>query len=114
MKLLEVNNLSFYYPEQEKATIENITFSLNSGEFVVLQGASGCGKTTLLRQFKSSIAPHGVLTGEILFNGTKLADIPHKEESSDIGFVEQSAENQIVTDKVWHELAFGLESLGLP
>ncbi|MBR4934988.1 MAG: ATP-binding cassette domain-containing protein, partial [Anaerotignum sp.] len=50
--------------------------------------------------------------GEILFEGNTLEKIGHREQSQKIGFVQQSPENQIVTDKVWHELAFGLESLG--
>jgi energy-coupling factor transport system ATP-binding protein len=61
---------------------------------------------------KTVLAPHGFRTGEILFEGQLLADIDQREQSARIGFVQQSPENQIVTDKVWHELAFGLESLG--
>ena len=78
----------------------------------MLCGPSGCGKSTLLRQMKTVLTPHGRRTGEILFEGMPLESIDHRTQSSRIGFVQQSPDNQIVTDKVWHELAFGLESLG--
>ena len=79
---------------------------------MVLCGPSGCGKSTLLRQLKTALAPHGLREGEITFCGTPLAQIPSRRQAAEIGFVQQSPENQVVTDKVWHELAFGLESLG--
>lgn len=79
---------------------------------LVLCGASGCGKTTLLRQLKPVLTPHGKKEGDILFKGESLASLEMKDQATAIGYVLQSPENQIVTDKVWHELAFGLESLG--
>ena len=108
----EIRNLSFSYPEQEAKAIKDLTLSVQQGEFVVLCGPSGCGKSTLLRQLKTVLAPHGRRTGEILFEGTALDELDQRTQSQKIGFVQQSPENQIVTDKVWHELAFGLESLG--
>jgi len=107
-----IKNLSFSYPEYEEKVIDNLSLSVKKGEFLVLCGPSGCGKSTLLRQLKSSLAPHGRLEGEILFEGKPLKNMDLREQSQKIGFVLQSPENQIVTDKVWHELAFGLESLG--
>ena len=107
-----IQNLSFSYPEQEKKAIDDLTLSVRQGEFVVLCGPSGCGKSTLLRQLKTVLAPHGRRSGEILFEGTALDELDQRTQSQRIGFVQQSPENQIVTDKVWHELAFGLESLG--
>ena len=79
---------------------------------MVLCGPSGCGKSTLLRQLKRALAPHGKRGGTILFEGKLLEELDQRTESQRIGFVQQSPENQVVTDKVWHELAFGLESLG--
>ena len=79
----------------------------------MLCGPSGCGKSTLLRQLKTVLTPHGVTEGEVYFQGTPLRDVPLRQQAADIGFVLQSPEHQVVTDKVWHELAFGLESLGL-
>lgn len=105
-------NVSFSYPEQEKKALDSVSFSVNQGDFLILCGPSGCGKSTLLRHLKTCLSPHGNLVGEIKFNGIDLCDVDERTQSEEIGFVLQSPENQVVTDKVWHELAFGLESLG--
>ena len=112
METFAIRNLSFSYPEQEAKAIDGLTLSIGQGEFVVLCGPSGSGKSTLLRQLKTVLAPHGSRSGEILFEGTPLDELDQRTQSRKIGFVQQSPENQLVTDKVWHELAFGLESLG--
>ena len=112
MENFSFKNVSFAYPEQETKALRDISFNVNQGEFLILCGPSGCGKSTLLRHLKTCLAPHGVLTGEILFNGKPLGEVDERIQSQEIGFVLQSPENQVVTDKVWHELAFGLESLG--
>ena len=112
MEILTVKNLTFKYPETEKAAIERLSLTVHKGDFFVLCGQSGCGKSTLLRHLKPQLAPHGVLSGDIFFEGISLEDLGERDSSSKIGFVLQSPDNQIVTDKVWHELAFGLESLG--
>ena len=105
-------NLSFSYPEVEEKALNHISFSINEGEFLILCGPSGCGKSTLLRHLKTCLTPHGRREGEILYGGVSLDQIDDRTQSQEIGFVMQSPENQVVTDKVWHELAFGLESLG--
>lgn len=112
MESFKVENLSFTYPARYDKALDDINFAVNQGEFVLLCGKSGCGKTTLLRLLKSTLAPHGEISGNICFNGKALSDYNTKEQASGIGFVMQNPDNQIVTDKVWHELAFGLESLG--
>ena len=112
MECFEIRSLTFLYPEQTKKALDDLTICVGQGEFIALAGPSGCGKTTLLRQLKSVLAPHGHLSGEILFEGHPLETVDQREQSSRIGFVMQNPDNQIVTDKVWHELAFGLESLG--
>ena len=112
METFEIRNLSFAYPDQTRYAIQDLSLTVHPGEFVVLCGPSGCGKSTLLRQLKTILAPHGLRTGGILFEGQPLDELDQREQSQRIGFVLQSPENQIVTDKVWHELAFGLESLG--
>ena len=112
MEVFTIDHLSFAYPEQEKNAISDLTLSVRPGEFLVLCGPSGCGKSTLLRQLKTVLAPHGRRSGEILFENTPLDALSQREQAEKIGFVQQSPENQIATDKVWHELAFGLESLG--
>lgn len=96
----------------EKRVLSDISFSVNQGEFVVLCGLSGSGKSTLLRHMKSCLTPHGEFEGEICYKGKILAAVEERIQAQEIGFILQSPENQVVTDKVWHELAFGLESLG--
>ncbi|MDR2646906.1 MAG: ATP-binding cassette domain-containing protein, partial [Oscillospiraceae bacterium] len=112
-EILQIRNFSFAYPDQENLTLSGIDLTFRQGEFVVLCGASGSGKTTLLRQLKPVLAPHGRKSGEILFHGVPLNGLNARDSAVKIGFVQQNPENQIVADKVWHELAFGLESLGL-
>jgi energy-coupling factor transport system ATP-binding protein len=112
MESYSIKDLSFSYPEQKKLVLDHITLTVKKGEFLVFCGPSGSGKTTFLRQLKSVISPHGAKTGSILFEGTPLEELNQREQSSRIGYVLQSPENQLVTDKVWHELAFGMESLG--
>ncbi len=107
-----VDDYTFRYPEAEEPALRRISFSVRRGEFLTLCGPSGCGKTTLLRQFKPSMAPHGRRSGSILFDGAPLENLDQRAQTTRIGFVQQNPENQVVTDKVWHELAFGLESLG--
>ena len=113
MECFKVENLSFTYPERQYKALDNISFTLNQGEFVLICGKSGCGKTTLLRLLKSSLAPFGKTEGNIWLNGKTLKEYNNKEQASKIGFVMQNPDNHIVTDKVWHELAFGLESIGV-
>ena len=113
MALFQIENLSFSYPTAvEKESLHNINLTIQKGEYIVLCGKSGSGKTTLLRQLKSVLAPYGKKSGTILFNGIPLESISHRDQSAKIGYVMQNPDDQIVTDKVWHELAFGLESIG--
>ena len=112
-EVFRIENLTFTYPNRDTAALSDITLSIGRGEFITLCGPSGCGKTTFLRQLKPAAVPHGVKSGEVYFRDTPLSDLPARDAAAKIGFVMQSPDNQIVTDKVWHELAFGLESLGL-
>ena len=112
MEILRIENLTFYYPNSDIPAINNLSVSIDSGDFFVLFGHSGCGKSTLLRHLKPQISPHGSKKGKILFFDQPIESLTERESALKIGFVMQSPDNQIVTDKVWHELAFGLESLG--
>ncbi len=113
MEILRIENLSFIYPNSDKKALDDISFSVNEGDFIVVCGRSGCGKTTLLKAIKREMTPHGAMDGRIFYNGVPLEKLDARTTAKDIGYVVQKPEGQIITDKVWHELAFGLESLGL-
>jgi energy-coupling factor transporter ATP-binding protein EcfA2 len=113
MESLEVRDLTFTYPGGTKPALANISLAVGRGGFVTVCGPSGGGKTTLLRHLKPAMAPRGAKTGGVFLDGTPLEELPPERQAAAVGFVGQSPENQIVTDKVWHELAFGLECLGL-
>ena len=114
MEILAVRDLTFTYPNCSAAAVKNVSFSLQRGEMAVLCGATGSGKSTLLRLLKRELAPLGETNGIIMFSGKELSQLDSKTSASAVGFVMQRPEQQIVTDKVWHELAFGLENLGTP
>lgn len=114
MEILKIENLSFSYPRCEEKAIENISFSVERGDFVTVCGATGCGKSTLMRMMKKELTPLGEMSGRVYYKGRELHSLPDSETACAIGFVAQRPEEQIVTDKVWHELAFGLENMGMP
>lgn len=108
MEILTVKDLSFTYPQTAQPALRSVSFSLQEGEFAVLCGATGSGKSTLLRLLKEELAPLGTRQGSITL-------APRRGSfGGGIGFVAQRPEEQIVTDKVYAELAFGPESAGLP
>ncbi len=113
MAHFEIQDLSFSYAAAGgKRSLRGVNLQVSQGEFLVVCGRSGSGKTTLLRHLKTVLTPHGKRSGRILFNGTPLENVSKRDQSAKIGYVMQNPDDQIVTDKVWHELAFGLESLG--
>ncbi len=112
MNCIKIKEFGFQYPKAEHAALMDINMEVKEGSFTVLCGKSGCGKSTLLRQLKTVLAPHGAKKGLIQYMGKDLESVDHRVQSAEIGYVLQNPDNQIVTDKVWHELAFGLESLG--
>ena len=94
--------------------LRGLDLSVLPGEFVGVMGPSGSGKTTLLRHLKTALTPCGTRAGEVRFRGMPLEKADLRTQTEKIGFVLQDPDSQIVTDRVWHELAFGLESLGVP
>ena len=107
-----IEQLTFAYPGADCRALDGVSLEIEQGSYVVICGKSGCGKTTLLRHLKSALTPHGERAGRVLFEGVPLEEVSQRDQSAKIGFVMQNPDAQIVTDKVWHELAFGLESLG--
>lgn len=113
MALLRFDQLSFAYPLAETRALDEVTLEMQKGEYVVLCGPSGCGKTTLLRHAKPGLLPVGAKAGETFYKEKPLSQLPELTAAAEIGFVQQNPDNQIVTDFVWHELAFGLENMAL-
>ena len=113
MEICTIENVTFSYPGAQLPTLTSLNLSINQGEFVVLFGESGSGKTTLLKLLKKELTPHGTRIGNIYYKGTEIEEIDERISASEIGFVMQDPETQIVTDKVWHEIAFGLENIGV-
>ena len=114
MAFLTVKDLSFTYAGENRPALQDVSFSVEAGEFIVVCGATGSGKSTLLRMLKRELTPMGERSGAIWCDGAPLEALPEREAAAAIGFVMQRPEQQLVTDKVWHELAFGLENLGCP
>ena len=113
MAHFEIRNLTFSYASAKgKESLSDVSLDIGAGEYLVLCGRSGSGKTTLLKHLKPVLSPHGKKSGEILFDGKPVESLSDREQAAKIGYVMQNPDDQIVTDKVWHELAFGLESLG--
>ena len=105
MALLSVENVSFTHPKCNAPAVRNVSFSVQRGEFIALCGATGSGKSSLLRLLKRELTPMGEFSGTIRFRGTELSALSERDAAARIGFVMQRPEQQIVTDKVWHELA---------
>ena len=113
METIRLEHVTFSYPLAEGNALNDVSFTIQPSEFIVLCGKSGCGKSTLLKQLKKNLIPYGNLDGKVLYCGEPVAELEDRRSVTEIGFVQQNPDNQIVTDKVWHELAFGLESLGM-
>lgn len=113
MAAFTAKNLSFTYSGSKDPALFDLSFEIQNGEFITLAGETGSGKSTLLRCLKPELTPNGGLYGKLLFNGQDISNAKGRLSAEKIGFVGQHPEHQIVTDKVWHELAFGAENLGI-
>ena len=114
MEIIKVENLSFAYPGAHTPVLKDVSFHVEAGEFVTLIGATGSGKSTLMRLLKRELAPLGDKDGNIFFSGTEQDGLDARTAACKISYVMQRPEQQIVTDKAWHELAFALENMAQP
>ena len=113
MEVFKIQDLTFSYPGSDRNVLDRVSLSVDEGEFILLMGRSGSGKTTLLNHLKSSMTPAGVRSGKVLYDGIDISETDPLVQSTDIGYVLQDPNGQTVTDKVWHELAFGAENIGM-
>ena len=112
MAAFAIEHLTFAYPKANAPALDDISLAVREGAFFLLCGVSGSGKSTLLRHLKTVLTPYGTRSGQVLLDGAPLESFDAREQAQRVGFILQQPDDQIVTDKVWHELAFGLESLG--
>lgn len=111
---LAIEGLSFSYAGSDERVLADITASIPQGAFALLVGDTGSGKSTLLSLVKPQIAPAGERTGSVRAFGREVSGLSDEEAATTVGFVFQDPDNQVVCDSVWHEMAFGLENLGVP
>ena len=114
MNAIELRDLGFSYAGSEEAVFDGLSWSVPEGSFALLVGDTGSGKSTLLSLLKPEIAPAGERTGELRVLGQPVDEMEPVRSATTVGYVFQNPENQIVCESVWHEMAFGLENLGLP
>ena len=110
---IEVRGLRFAYPGAEAPVFDGLDWRVSQGAFALLVGGTGSGKSTLLSLLKPEIAPTGECAGELRVLGENVADMDVRASAERVGYVFQDPENQIVCETVWHEMAFGLENLGM-
>ena len=113
MPAIEVRGLRFAYPGAEVPVFEGLDWRVPQGTFALLVGGTGSGKSTLLSLLKPEISPAGECSGELRMLGESVADMDVRASAERVGYVFQDPENQIVCETVWHEMAFGLENLGM-
>ncbi|MDR3290644.1 MAG: ATP-binding cassette domain-containing protein, partial [Methanobrevibacter sp.] len=111
MALVKFKDFSFKY--QEKKILSNINLEVEEGDFLLFCGPSGSGKTTLLSNVKKELMDDGECDGEVTFDSVNIKDLDDKQSASDIGFLFQNPDNQLVTDTVIQEIAFPLENIGM-
>lgn len=111
---LELKGLSFTHAGATEEVLRGVDLDVAQGSFALLVGDTGSGKSTMLSLVKPQIAPAGSKQGSVRVFGRNVEDLSNEESARTVGFVFQDPDNQIVCDSVWHEMAFGLENLGVP
>jgi energy-coupling factor transport system ATP-binding protein len=114
--MITIDHLTYTYPNSNRRALQDVSWQVAAGEFILVAGPSGSGKSTLLRCL-NGLVPHftgGTVSGEVVVNGLNaLAQGPHAL-SRHVGFVSQNPEAQAVLDRVEPEIAFGLENAAVP
>lgn len=98
----------------DRNSLKQISLKIKKGKITLIAGLSGSGKTTLLRHLKKELMPKGERSGQILYDGQELEQLENLRSVKEIGYLFQDPSAQMVMDTVWHEIAFGLENLGMP
>lgn len=114
--VIQVEHLYYRYPRGNSYVLEDINFSVHKGEFIAVAGENGAGKTTL-SLILSGIIPQGQggkLRGDVFVNGMNTKEKPLSTLAQNIGIVLDDPESQLFTTRVFSEVAFGAENLGIP
>lgn len=113
---LVVEGLTFRYRSRSEPALRDVSLALERGELLLVAGASGCGKTTLIRCINGLVprSYKGELEGHVLLHGQDTSDLPLSRISQIVGTVLQDPERQILGAHVFTEVVFGLENLELP
>ncbi|MDD2212577.1 MAG: ATP-binding cassette domain-containing protein [Clostridia bacterium] len=116
MAFIKVEDLTYYYPETETPALEKINLSLNRGEFVLVLGSSGCGKSSLVRALAGLLPDFygGRFGGRIYLENQEIRTIKRSALVKKVGMVFQDPESQLIMSSVEQELVLGMENLGLP
>ncbi len=116
MDLIKFENFHFRYKGNDEYALNNINLRIDENKFILLCGETGSGKTTLIRCMNGLIPQFyaGFYKGAVEVYGSNTAETPISSLSTDVGIVFQNPENQLIAMNVEHEIAFGLENLGIP
>lgn len=114
MSALSFDHVTFAYAGSDEPALLDVCLDVPEGAFALLAGATGSGKSTMLRLAKPQISPAGELSGTVRAFGEDVRSLDAVRSARAAGYVFQSPDAQMVCDMVWHEMAFGLENLGTP
>ena len=112
--MYEINNLTFRYMLSDRNSLKQVSLRIKKGKITLIAGPSGSGKTTLLRHLKKELLPRGKKSGKVLYDGQEIEQLKDLQSVKEVGYLFQNPSAQMVMDTVWHEIAFGLENLGMP
>ena len=112
--MYEIKNLTFRYMLSDRNSLKQVSLKIKKGKITLIAGPSGSGKTTLLRHLKKELMPKGERSGDISYDQQQLEQLDDQRSVKEIAYLFQNPSAQMVMDTVWHEIAFGLENIGMP